>query len=112
MVTQCDDTSKFPVDANQGTETVDSVDTPSGYDATMIRSNQTSSTNLDSIDISSENSNFASKCLHVGNVPANLSEKDLIKEFEKFGSVEGVKLINQRGRRFAFVCCSASFFIS
>lgn len=46
----------------------------------------------------------ASKCLHVGNVPPTLSEKDLVAEFAKYGSVETVKLINQRGRRFAFVC--------
>jgi RNA recognition motif-containing protein len=47
---------------------------------------------------------YVSKCLHVGNVPNNLTEKDLIKEFDKYGSIEAVKLINQRGRRFAFVC--------
>eukprot|EP01035_Chromulina_nebulosa_P020182 gene20182-26200_t len=45
-----------------------------------------------------------SKCLHVGNVPPLINETDLMKEFEKYGIVEQTKLINQRGRRFAFVC--------
>ena len=45
-----------------------------------------------------------SKCLHVGNVPTTLTEKDLAREFEKYGVLETVKLVNQRGRRFAFVC--------
>ena len=47
----------------------------------------------------------ASRCLHVGNVPLNVTEVQLMREFEKFGQLDGLKLINQRsgGRRFAFI---------
>jgi RNA recognition motif-containing protein len=47
----------------------------------------------------------ATRCLHVGNVPANLTEAQLTREFEKFGPLEGLKLITQRNgnRRFAFI---------
>eukprot|EP00601_Ochromonadales_sp_CCMP2298_P032245 CAMPEP_0173350104 /NCGR_PEP_ID=MMETSP1144-20121109/14690_1 /TAXON_ID=483371 /ORGANISM="non described non described, Strain CCMP2298" /LENGTH=713 /DNA_ID=CAMNT_0014297997 /DNA_START=184 /DNA_END=2321 /DNA_ORIENTATION=+ len=47
----------------------------------------------------------ATRCLHVGNVPANLSEVQLMREFEKFGQLDGLKLVSQRNgtRRFAFV---------
>ena len=47
----------------------------------------------------------ASRCLHVGNVPLNITEVQLMREFEKFGQLDGLKLISQRsgGRRFAFI---------
>jgi RNA recognition motif-containing protein len=47
----------------------------------------------------------ASKCLHVGNVPNSYTEVQLMKEFEKFGQLDGLKLITQKGgnRRYAFV---------
>jgi len=47
----------------------------------------------------------ATRCLHVGNVPTNLTELQLMREFEKFGELDGLKLILQRNgsRRFAFV---------
>ena len=45
----------------------------------------------------------ASRCLHVGNVPPNLSEAQLYREFERFGDLEGLKIVTQRSRRFAFV---------
>lgn len=47
----------------------------------------------------------ATRCLHVGNVPSNLSEIQLMQEFEKFGQLDGLKLVLQRNgsRRFAFV---------
>lgn len=45
----------------------------------------------------------ASRCLHVGNVPAQLTEEQLCCEFEKFGEVEGLKIVAHRSRRFAFV---------
>lgn len=47
----------------------------------------------------------ATRCLHVGNVPANMSEVHIMREFERFGQLEGLKLVCQRGgsRRFAFV---------
>ena len=45
----------------------------------------------------------ASRCLHVGNVPAQLTEEQLCREFEKFGEVEGLKIVAHRSRRFAFV---------
>ena len=44
-----------------------------------------------------------SRCLHVGNVPANLTEAQLYVEFERFGELEGLKVVTQRSRRFAFV---------
>ena len=31
----------------------------------------------------------ATRCLHVGNVPTNLSELQLMREFEKFGELDG-----------------------
>lgn len=47
----------------------------------------------------------ASRCLHVGNVPASYTEVQLMREFEKFGQLDGLKLISQKNgnRRFAFV---------
>eukprot|EP01039_Chlorochromonas_danica_P002495 gene2495-2733_t len=47
----------------------------------------------------------ASRCLHVGNVPQGYTEIQLMREFEKFGTLEGLKLISQKNnvRRFAFV---------
>ena len=50
-------------------------------------------------------SSGATRCLHVGNVPANMTEIQLMREFEKFGQLEGLKLVSQRNgsRRFAFV---------
>jgi len=47
----------------------------------------------------------ATRCLHVGNVPANMSEVQLMREFEKFGQLDGLKLVSQRNgtRRFAFI---------
>lgn len=46
-----------------------------------------------------------SRCLHVGNVPNHFTEVDLMKEFEKFGMIEGIKLIvpKNQSRRFAFI---------
>lgn len=44
-----------------------------------------------------------SRCLHIGNVPANLNENQLLTEFEQFGEVETLKVVTQRNRRFAFV---------
>jgi RNA recognition motif-containing protein len=43
--------------------------------------------------------------LHVGNVPLNLTEVQLLREFERFGQLDGLKLISQRSgtRRFAFI---------
>ncbi len=45
------------------------------------------------------------RCLHVGNVPSSLSERQLSREFEKYGTLESIKLVAQRNssRRFAFV---------
>eukprot|EP01038_Epipyxis_sp_PR26KG_P008631 gene8631-11664_t len=55
-------------------------------------------------------SNFQSgqqptRCLHVGNVPQNLTEISLRTEFEKFGPIEGLKIVTQKtsNRRFAFI---------
>lgn len=47
----------------------------------------------------------ASRCLHVGNVPMGYTEVQLMREFEKYGQLEGLKLISQKNnvRRFAFV---------
>lgn len=47
----------------------------------------------------------ATRCLHVGNVPASLSEQQLQREFEKFGQIDGLKVISQKNgsRRFAFI---------
>lgn len=47
----------------------------------------------------------ATRCLHVGNVPANMTEVQLVREFEKFGQLDGLKLVSQRNgtRRFAFI---------
>jgi hypothetical protein len=47
----------------------------------------------------------ASRCLHVGNVPSSYTEVQLVREFEKFGQIDGLKLITQKNgnRRFAFV---------
>jgi hypothetical protein len=39
----------------------------------------------------------------VGDVPAVLTEAQLYIEFERFGEVEGLKVVTQRTRRFAFV---------
>ena len=47
--------------------------------------------------------NQVSRCLHIGNVPNNLSDAQLILEFERYGRVDGLKLVSQRNRRFAFV---------
>ena len=47
--------------------------------------------------------NNPSRCLHIGNVPANLNENQLLDEFEQFGEVETLKVVTQRNRRFAFV---------
>jgi hypothetical protein len=51
------------------------------------------------------NGSSATRCLHVGNVPANMTEAQLAREFEKFGQLEGIKLVAQRNgtRRFAFI---------
>ena len=45
----------------------------------------------------------ASRCLHVGNVAAALSEADLEREFGCFGPLERVKIVAGKDRRFAFV---------
>ena len=45
----------------------------------------------------------ASNCLHIGNVPLNVSEIHLRKEFEAFGDIECLNIVTQRTRRFAFV---------
>jgi RNA recognition motif-containing protein len=54
---------------------------------------------------SSNHNHTASRCLHVGNVPNTYTDAQLTKEFEKFGVIEGLKLINQKNgqRRFAFI---------
>lgn len=54
-------------------------------------------------DGGSRTKEHASRCLHVGNVPAQLTEEQLCREFEKFGEVEGLKIVAHRSRRFAFV---------
>lgn len=58
----------------------------------------------ESADMDEDMSN-ASRCLHVGNVPVGYTEVQLMREFEKFGTLEGLKLISQKNnvRRFAFV---------
>ena len=45
----------------------------------------------------------ASKCLHVGNVAASLTDSELRAQFGAFGRIEALKLVSQKGRRFAFV---------
>lgn len=47
--------------------------------------------------------NGASRCLHVGNIPAQLTEAQLLREFDKYGPVDGLKVVSNRNRRFAFV---------
>lgn len=49
------------------------------------------------------NEGQVSRCLHVGNVPSHLTEDQLYVEFERFGELEGLKVVTQRSRRFAFV---------
>jgi hypothetical protein len=86
--------------------------------ATALQNQQLDAANLESNDqahpfSSMESSNeelgsdsqLASRCLHVGNVPSNFTEVQLMNEFEKFGQLDGLKLINQKNgnRRFAFV---------
>mmetsp|Transcript_15748 Transcript_15748/g.15891 ORF Transcript_15748/g.15891 Transcript_15748/m.15891 type:complete len:1143 (+) Transcript_15748:164-3592(+) len=44
-----------------------------------------------------------SNCLHVGNVPANITEQQLRREFERYGQLECLNIVSQRNRRFAFV---------
>jgi hypothetical protein len=44
-----------------------------------------------------------SRCLHVGNVPVNMTETQLLRELERYGDVDCLKLVSQRSRRFAFV---------
>ena len=48
------------------------------------------------------------RCLHIGNLPPNLSENQLLAEFEQFGNVINIKVVtNSKGnRRFAFVTYS------
>ena len=53
-------------------------------------------------EIQNQQSQF-SKCLHVGNVPSNISDDQLRLEFEQFGEIESIKIIVQRSRRFAFI---------
>jgi hypothetical protein len=43
------------------------------------------------------------RCLHIGNVPTSFTEYQLRVEFQQFGDIENIKLINQRVRRFAFI---------
>jgi hypothetical protein len=43
------------------------------------------------------------RCLHVGNVPTTYTEYQLRADFQVYGEIESIKLINQRVRRFAFV---------
>lgn len=52
-----------------------------------------------------QNQMQATRCLHVGNVPSSYTEIQLVREFEKFGQIDGLKLISQKNgnRRFAFV---------
>ncbi len=47
----------------------------------------------------------ATRCLHVGNVPSSYTELQLAREFERFGQIEGLKLISHKNgnRRFAFI---------
>jgi RNA recognition motif. (a.k.a. RRM, RBD, or RNP domain) len=44
----------------------------------------------------------ATRCLHVGNVPSHLTEEELRAAFERHGRVESLRLVSQRGHRFAF----------
>lgn len=60
---------------------------------------------LDANGLSQVDAQQASRCLHVGNVPSSYTEVQLMREFEKFGQLDGLKLITQKNgnRRFAFV---------
>ncbi|KAK8803323.1 hypothetical protein WA158_001017 [Blastocystis sp. Blastoise] len=50
------------------------------------------------------NSNiYISRCLHVGNVGSTLTYNDIKTEFEEFGSIEDIKILNQGVRRYAFI---------
>jgi hypothetical protein len=44
-----------------------------------------------------------SRCLHVGNVSASMTEEKLRQQFGAYGHIESLKLVAQKGRRFAFV---------
>ena len=48
-----------------------------------------------------------SRCLHIGNVPVNINENQLLTELEEFGEVETLRIISQKNRRFAFVTYSS-----
>jgi hypothetical protein len=39
-----------------------------------------------------EREGAVSRCLHVGNVPANMTEAQLMRELERYGEVDGLKL--------------------
>jgi hypothetical protein len=77
---------------------------PSGFDSDLQAEGYADGTSgLNSS--SSHHNHTASRCLHVGNVPNTYTDAQLTKEFEKFGVIEGLKLINQKNgqRRFAFI---------
>lgn len=77
-----------------------------GDESTLVVSWLDASREGDSTDV-------PSRCLHVGNVPAEMKEKDLQKVFAKFGPIENVSVVAQkrdnsadaggRHRQFGFV---------
>jgi len=52
---------------------------------------------------SSSSSQATSRCLHVGNVAAHLTEEELRRQFSVYGHIQALKLVVQKDRRFAFV---------
>lgn len=85
------------------------IEAGDGTGEAFLSAAQGSSTSSGALNGNSSNSSSATRCLHVGNVPANMTESQLVREFEKFGQLEGLKLVSQRNgtRRFAFVTFQA-----
>jgi len=75
------------------------------YGGNMLKHNHNTANSGINSGSTKESTSNATRCLHVGNVPGNLTEVQLMREFEKFGHLDGLKLVSQRNgtRRFAFV---------
>jgi len=65
--------------------------------------NVNSNSNNNSANANSNEDHLLSRFLHLGNLPPHIVEDNLTQELQNYGDLDGLRIVTQRNRRFAFV---------
>ena len=65
--------------------------------------NVNSNSNNNTANANSNEDHLLSRFLHLGNLPPHIVEDNLTQELQNYGDLDGLRIVTQRNRRFAFV---------